>query len=536
MSEIVEAVQDGLTNKEKRLARKAEKQAARKSGTKDDEKKRKSEEAKGDTQIIINNDKETEKAADEGAKEESEEEEDIEAVSHKERRKRRRLEKQAAKNDGEQKGIQMSNVDASIPITGNRMMENKTEKESIQRSPFSLWVGNLSFQTSPNRLQEWFEQHDLYGITRVYMPKGARKFEYNRGFAYVDVPSEEEVKQGIALSEVNLDGRRLLIKSGSDFGGRPTIDAAARALAEGSMATNAVEEPDNGDGSFIGKKGKTGLTKSAQKILRAQKHPPGPTLFIGNLSFNATEEGVRDMIERSAASRFEHEAARASNVLTDKKKDEKKNTAEETEEDADVDSSKMELTRENKKDSMTLKPEVLRGTGIRKIRMGEFQDTGKCKGFAFVDFHSPAYATATLIDPRNGQLDGRELIVQYAGAEAIRRGAPKGKISDHPQDRKRPLGERRKGPRGMAAERKKLAESAPTPGSFDADQPMAKKHKETKEERIKRREEEKANRPISSTRRLKPGAALASAQRGKIAIDIEAPKGIKRTFGEEEDT
>ncbi|PWN34328.1 uncharacterized protein FA14DRAFT_161758 [Meira miltonrushii] len=527
-STVVEAVQDGLTNKEKRLARKAEKQAARKSGTKDDEKKRKQEDVvEEDVEIS-----DKEHAEGEKADEEEEEEEDIEAVSHKERRKRRKMEKQAAKH-GEQEEGQTGEVDAKA----NAESENKTVKDATQRSLFSLWVGNLSFKTSPTRLQEWFEQHELFGITRVYMPKGARKFEYNRGFAYVDVPSEEEVKQGIALSEVNLDGRRLLIKSGSDFGGRPTIDAAARALAEGNMAASTGEEHQQNElEGIIGKKGKTGLTKTAQKILRAQKHPPGPTLFIGNLSFNATEEGVRDMIERSAASRFEHESARASNIVSEKKKEAKK-SAEDDEEEEAAESTAVEndVAEESKKETTGGKPELLRGAGIRKIRMGEFEDTGKCKGFAFVDFHTPSYATATLIDPRNGHLDGRELILQYAGAEAIRRGAPKGKMGERPQGQKRPYGERRQRPWKVEEERKKLAESAPEPGTFDIDQPLPKKHKETKEERIQRREAEKGDRKTTSTRRVRPGAALASAQRGKVAIDIDAPQGNKKTFGDDDD-
>lgn len=523
-STVVESVQDGLTNKEKRLARKAEKQAARKSGTKDDEKKRKQDDIVEEEAAEISN--EDQKEVEKG---DEEEEEDIEAVSHKERRKRRKMEKQAAKH-GEQEEGQTGEVDAKA----NSESENKTGKDTTQRSLFSLWVGNLSFQTSPTRLQEWFEQHELFGITRVYMPKGARKFEYNRGFAYVDVPSEEEVKQGIALSEVNLDGRRLLIKSGSDFGGRPTIDATARALAEGNLAASTGEEQQqNGLDGIIGKKGKTGLTKTAQKILRAQKHPPGPTLFIGNLSFNATEEGVRDMIERSAASRFEHESARASNIVSEKKKEVKKNTEEGEEEEA-AESSAVEVAEESKKETTASKPELLRGAGIRKVRMGEFEDTGKCKGFAFVDFHTPSYATATLIDPRNGHLDGRELILQYAGAEAIRRGAPKGKMGDRPQSQGRPYGERRKRPWKVEEDRQKLAESAPAPGTFDIDQPLPKKHKETKEERIQRREAEKADGKVS-TRRVRPGAALASAQRGKVAIDIDAPQGTKKTFGDDDD-
>jgi RNA recognition motif-containing protein len=46
--------------------------------------------------------------------------------------------------------------------------------------------------------------------------------------------------------------------------------------------------------------------------------------------------------------------------------------------------------------------------------------------FAFVDFTTTDFATAALINPRNHHLNGRDLVIEYAGADAVRRGAPKG--------------------------------------------------------------------------------------------------------------
>lgn len=148
--------------------------------------------------------------------------------------------------------------------------------------------------------------------------------------------------------------------------------------------------------------------------------------------------------------------------------------------------------------------------------------------FAFIDFFSPAYATASLIDPHNAKLDGRELLLQFASADAVRRGAPKGQmIGPRPAAR-----ENRRPPKRQfedtLQERKDIKEDlgpAPEPGTFDPDAPLIKKHKDTKEERQKRREA-----LGSSTRRTKPGAALANAQRGKTGIDLDAPKAIKKTF------
>lgn len=61
--------------------------------------------------------------------------------------------------------------------------------------------------------------------------------------------------------------------------------------------------------------------------------------------------------------------------------------------------------------------------GIRKIRLGTFEDTGKCKGWAFIDFHLTAQATRALLNIRNHLLDGRKLNIEYASADAVRRGA-----------------------------------------------------------------------------------------------------------------
>ena len=42
------------------------------------------------------------------------------------------------------------------------------------------------------------------------------------------------------------------------------------------------------------------------------------------------------------------------------------------------------------------------------------------------------HATSALINPKNHQLNGRNLVVEYASPDAVRRGAPKGKSSDGP--------------------------------------------------------------------------------------------------------
>ena len=80
-------------------------------------------------------------------------------------------------------------------------------------------------------------------------------------------------------------------------------------------------------------------SKTAQKILRAQKQPPAPTLFIGNLGFETTDDAIRQLFEA-------HRAVLKTEV---KEEGEEKKTKD---------------------------------VWIRKVRMGTFEDSGLCKGYA----------------------------------------------------------------------------------------------------------------------------------------------------------
>lgn len=248
-------------------------------------------------------------------------------------------------------------------------------------------------------------------------------------FAYVDLPTAEAVQAGVALSEDHLEGRRLLIKSATDYTGRPALNPAMAALAQatpsaGNVAasTGAGAGPTPDEASPAGPPvitpggGKTGLTKTAQKILRSQKHPAGPTLFVGNLSFNSTQEGLLELFERSAKARegwtksmkerkreekrekrkadsleakkrrAERDAAKVgkagaesgsdSDSDSDEEGDKPRNDAASSDDDDDSSSSSSSSDEEQEEGEEA----TPRGAGVRKVRMGTFEDTGKCKG------------------------------------------------------------------------------------------------------------------------------------------------------------
>ena len=87
-------------------------------------------------------------------------------------------------------------------------------------------------------------------------------------------------------------------------------------------------------------------SKTAQKIIASQKHPASPTLFLGNLGFEATDDSIRTMFDAHAAYGPAKKAAKDEPEATDGDQKKPKSPA-----------------------------------GIRKVRMGTFEDTGLCKGF-----------------------------------------------------------------------------------------------------------------------------------------------------------
>lgn len=197
-------------------------------------------------------------------------------------------------------------------------------------------------------------------------------------FAYVDFASPDHKIIAITLSEREFHGRRLLIKDGTfswrslsntftydrilgdDFTGRPA-----------AVKEENLDCADHKDKTIAGKpaaSGSTGLSKTAQKILRIQKQPAAPTLFLGNLGFEATEKSIRELFEAHRGSKVKVEDG------------EERGLAEEKD--------------GNDKDKW-----------IRKIRMGTFEDTGNCKGYV-------SFITIFAFYLSHINIDGRLLILQ----------------------------------------------------------------------------------------------------------------------------
>ena len=72
-----------------------------------------------------------------------------------------------------------------------------------------LFVGNLSFNTTENDLQDAFAAHGTVTEANLMMDRATGR---PRGFAFVTMSSPEEAQKAInALNGANLDGRNLTV-------------------------------------------------------------------------------------------------------------------------------------------------------------------------------------------------------------------------------------------------------------------------------------------------------------------------------------
>jgi RNA recognition motif-containing protein len=172
--------------------------------------------------------------------------------------------------------------------------------DATERSKHGIWIGNLAFTTTKKDLYKFLLTNPTFQlqpeqITRIHMPPGHDRRAENKGFAYVDLISQEFVDGAVKISETLLGGRRLLIKDSNSFEGRPEVK----------------------------KKVKSDLV-----------HPPSRKIFVGNLDFDT--------------------------------------------------------------DKATLDKHFGVCGPILKSQLATFEDSGKCKGYAWVEFESLFAAEAAM--------------------------------------------------------------------------------------------------------------------------------------------
>ncbi|KAI0406538.1 hypothetical protein F4802DRAFT_102805 [Xylaria palmicola] len=167
-----------------------------------------------------------------------------------------------------------------------------------KRSEHGIWIGNLPFTLTRVELFKWLVECSggvikEENITRVNLPANKERNKQarlqngdasqqnkpqNKGFAYIDFDGEAAAIAAMALTETELEGRKVLIKSSKSFEGRPQKESTAPATEGG--ATDGTEA--NG----------AGPTAARQQNNASRK------IYVGNLSFQVTEDDVRAQFEK----------------------------------------------------------------------------------------------------------------------------------------------------------------------------------------------------------------------------------------------
>ncbi|AJT24773.1 Nop13p [Saccharomyces cerevisiae YJM1388] len=286
------------------------------------------------------------------------------------------------------------------------------KKKKKDENKYGVWIGNLSFNTTKDDLVRFFiaktkDNEDEKSrvteqdITRLSMPRVAAKNSNamkNKGFCYMFFKNVEQMKAVLELSESHLNGRNMLIKDSENYSGRPDKD----------------------------------------DLVAMSKNPPSRILFVGNLSFDVTDDLLRK--------HFQHCG------------------------------------------------------DIVKIRMATFEDSGKCKGFAFIDFNNEEGSTNALKDKSCRKIAGRPLRMEY-GEDRSKR-----------QVRKKVENVSRNNSSSFDISNNKGYDRA---GQDNGSKPEYKRSN--------------ANRrpPVDSNNRTKSSVALATAQRGSAAIVPSQGKKVK---------
>ena len=148
--------------------------------------------------------------------------------------------------------------------------------------------------------------------------------------------------------------------------------------------------------------------------------------------------------------------------------------------------------------------------------------------WAFVDFTSIEHATSALINPRNHRLNGRDLVVEFASPDAVRRGGggPRPPRDSEGARKGRQDGDYSPRKRQKVSDGSAPAESADAP-AFDPARSREGRDGKT-DTHGGRPTRERPGKDRGKRHRPAPGAALALAKREQVGI--VPSQGTKITF------
>lgn len=275
-----------------------------------------------------------------------------------------------------------------------------------------------------------------------------------------NVPREMELKtttRGNCLSiPIQNSQTNMICSFAYIFFSTPEEAAKGVAMSEKKLEGRSLLIKDSEN--FERADGSKAPTEAEKREIKKQKNPPCPTLFLGNLSFDTTEKSIREQFEWAGE--------------------------------------------------------------IRKVRMATFEDSGKCKGFGYVDYHEVESATKAIRAPDKHMLDGRKVRVEFGSAEAHMRSKPW--LMREKQKAERPHNTSNDAATDSTAAAPSTSEEQPYKRQRQ-DYNQGGEHGEEKREFRERRPKKAVNHE-----KVKPGQALYAAQRQKPSV--QEFKGTKVTF------
>jgi cold-inducible RNA-binding protein len=112
----------------------------------------------------------------------------------------------SGKSSGELGSVMIRN-----PIVGNSIGAKVDLQNITNMSNNKLFVGNLSFNTTENDLQDTFAAHGTVLETNLMMDRESGR---PRGFGFVTMSTPEEAQKAVdALNGVSIDGRALTVNA-----------------------------------------------------------------------------------------------------------------------------------------------------------------------------------------------------------------------------------------------------------------------------------------------------------------------------------
>jgi len=100
-------------------------------------------------------------------------------------------------------------------LDGAEIKVDKSSNRSKPTNAFSIFVGNLSYNTTEESLRNAFGE--CGNVIRVSIPQNEMG---SKGFAFVDFDTEEAQKKAIEYNETDLDGRTIRVDVGQSGGSR----------------------------------------------------------------------------------------------------------------------------------------------------------------------------------------------------------------------------------------------------------------------------------------------------------------------------